>query len=117
MENRKGKFIRHHLPAEAQFSPVYAITPIDYNKDGKMDFLLHGNQSSIRIRMGVIDASFGQLFEGDGKGGFRYISQKDSGLTSVGDVKSCQAMTINNEVYLLVGINNVGMETYKLNSK
>ncbi len=117
LENRKGKFIRHQLPAEAQFSPVYAITPIDYNKDGKMDFLLHGNQSSIRIRMGVIDASFGQLFEGDGTGGFRYISQTDSGLTSVGDVKSCQAITINNEIYLLVGINNVGVETYKLNSK
>ncbi len=82
-----------------------------------MDLLLHGNQSSIRIRMGVIDASFGQLFEGDGKGGFRYISQAESGLTTVGDVKSCSVITINNETYLLVGINNVGVEMYKLNSK
>lgn len=117
LENRDGKFIRHQLPAQAQFTPVYAITPIDYNKDGNMDFLLHGNQTSIRIRMGVIDASFGQLFEGDGKRGFRYISQTQSGLTSVGDVKSCRVVTINNETYLLLGINNVGITTYKLNSK
>ena len=117
LENRNGKFIQHKLPIEAQFTPVYAITPFDYNQDGKMDLLLHGNQSSIRIRMGVIDASFGQLFEGDGKGGFRYISQSESGLTSVGDVKSSSIMTINNETYLLVGINNVGLEMYKLNSK
>jgi hypothetical protein len=117
LENRNGKFVLHHLPGEAQFTPVYAITPIDYNNDGNMDVLLHGNQSSIRIRMGVIDASFGQLFEGDGKGGFRYVRQEDSGLTTVGDVKSCSVVTINNETYLLVGINNVGIATYKLNSK
>jgi hypothetical protein len=117
LENHNGKFIRHQLPGEAQFTPVYSITPIDYNKDGKMDLLLHGNQSSIRIRMGVIDASFGQLFEGDGKGGFRYISQAESGLTTVGDVKSCSVITINSKTYLLIGVNNVGVETYKLNSK
>jgi hypothetical protein len=117
LENRQGKFVRHALPAQAQFSPVYAMTPIDYNQDGKMDFLLHGNQSSIRIRMGVIDASFGQLFEGDGQGGFRYVPQAESGLTSVGDVKSTRIVTINNELYLLIGINNVGVEMYKLSSK
>jgi hypothetical protein len=117
LENRDGKFIRHQLPAQAQFTPVYAITPIDYNKDGQMDLLLHGNQTSIRIRMGVIDASFGQLFEGDGKGGFRYIPQTESGLTTVGDVKSSRVITINNETYILLGINNVGISTYKLNTK
>ncbi len=117
LENRNGKFIKHELPGQAQFTPVYAVTPIDYNHDGNMDFLLHGNQSSIRIRMGVIDASFGQLFEGDGKGGFTYIAQDKSGLTTVGDVKSCTVVTIHNETYILVGVNNVGITTYKLNSK
>jgi len=117
LENRNGKFVLHHLPGEAQFTPVYAITPIDYNRDGNMDLLLHGNQSSIRIRMGVIDASFGQLFESDGKGRFRYVRQDDSGLTTVGDVKSCSVITINNETYLYIGVNNVGITTYKLNSK
>lgn len=117
LENRNGKFIKHELPIQAQFTPTYAITLIDYNKDGNMDFLLHGNQSSIRIRVGVIDASFGQLFEGDGKGGFQYISQADSGLTTTGDVKSCSVMTIGGETYLLVGINNVGIQTYKLQLK
>jgi len=117
LENKNGKFVLRQLPGEAQFTPVYAITPIDYNQDGNMDVLLHGNQSSIRIRMGVIDASFGQLFEGDGKGGFKYVRQEDSGLTTVGDVKSCSVVKIHNETYLFVGVNNVGITTYKLNSK
>jgi hypothetical protein len=117
LENKNGKFVMHRLPVEAQFSPVYTITLVDYNQDGNMDVLLHGNQSSIRIRIGVIDANFGQLFEGDGKGGFRYIGQQDSGLTTVGDVKSCSVVTINNETFLFVGVNNVGLVTYKLNSK
>jgi len=91
------------------------LTLIDYNKDGNMDVVMAGNQSSIRIRLGVIDASFGQLFEGDGKGNFTYVPQPKSGLSITGDTKSLQTIAINGDLYLLVGINNVGVQTYKLN--
>jgi hypothetical protein len=80
-----------------------------------MDVILGGNQSSIRIRMGVIDANFGQLLEGDGKGNFKPVSQQQSGLTITGDTKSLDIIEINGTYYLLVGINNVGIEAYKLN--
>jgi hypothetical protein len=115
LENVGGKFVAHTLPASAQFAPIYAITLIDYNKDGNMDVILGGNQSSIRIRMGVIDANFGQLLEGDGKGNFKPVSQQQSGLTITGDTKSLDIIEINGTYYLLVGINNVGIEAYKLN--
>lgn len=115
LENKQGKLVRHTLPSAAQFAPLYAITLIDYNKDGNMDLVMGGNQSSIRIRMGVIDANFGQLFKGDGKGNFSYVPQASSGLTITGDTKSLQIMPVNGDLYLLVGINNVGVETYKLN--
>jgi hypothetical protein len=114
LENAGGRFVAHPLPNRAQFAPVFAMTPLDYNNDGKMDMILAGNQSSIRIRMGVIDANFGQLYEGDGKGNFTYVPQPASGLSLTGDAKSLQMVKCQGESCLLVGINNVGVKAYKL---
>lgn len=115
LENKQDGFVRHTLPAEAQFAPVYAISLLDYNKDGNMDMIMAGNQSSIRIRVGVIDANFGQVFEGDGKGKFQYVPQSKTGLSITGDTKSMSIIRINDEQYLFIGTNNVGVQTYKLN--
>jgi hypothetical protein len=117
LENKKGNFVVHHLPHEAQFSPIYAMTILDYNNDSNMDIVLGGNQTAVRIRVGVIDANFGQLFEGDGKGNFKYVPQPTSGLSITGDAKSLQTISIKGQTYVLVGINNVGVKAYKLNRK
>ena len=115
--NTGTKFNKHLLPMEAQFAPVHAIEVLDYNLDGNLDFIIAGNQNAIRIRLGVMDANFGQLFEGDGKGNFKYIHQSISGLALTGDVKSLKMFTINEERYLFAGVNNVGIVTYKLSSR
>lgn len=117
LENRDGKLVPHSLPREAQFSPVNAIHLLDFNDDGNLDFILGGNSSSIRIRMGVIDANYGQLFQGNGKGQFNFVPQTTSGLKITGDMKSLGGVMINDTFHLLVGINNFGIETYKMNSK
>jgi enediyne biosynthesis protein E4 len=116
-KNTGSRFEKKLLPPEAQFSPVYAIEVLDYNRDGKPDFILAGNQSANCVKLGAIDASFGQLFEGDGKGSFRYIPQAQSGLTITGDVKALKFITVKGKRYLLTGINNFGVTTYRLNSK
>lgn len=116
LENRQNQFVVRPLPGAAQFSPVYAMTTLDYNKDGNMDIILAGNQSSIRIRMGVIDANFGQLYKGDGKGNFTYVPQSESGLRLTGDTKSLEVISHEGEMYLIVGTNNVGVNTYKVNA-
>ena len=114
LENKAGKLIAHVLPAQAQFAPIYTISLADVNHDGNMDFVAAGNQSSIRIRMGVIDANFGQVFIGDGKGNFEYVRQPESGLSITGDVKSTKVIQAGGREYLLVGINNVGIDCYEL---
>src|SRR5678809_1553847 len=43
-DGEKG-FNKKTLPIEAQYAPVYAITSLDANKDGKPDLLLAGNNS------------------------------------------------------------------------
>lgn len=116
-KNTGLNFNKYVLPIEAQFAPVHAIEVLDYNLDGNLDFILAGNENAIRIRLGVMDANFGQLFEGDGKGEFRYIPQSVSGLSLTGDVKSLKVFSINSKRYLFAGINNFGIVTYKIKSK
>ncbi|HEX5169713.1 MAG TPA: VCBS repeat-containing protein, partial [Cyclobacteriaceae bacterium] len=115
LENKGNRFEIHDLPSTAQFSPLFGMDLIDFNNDGNMDIVVGGNQSSIRIRMGVIDANFGQLYKGDGKGNFSYLLQSTSGLNTMGDTKSMKVISAKGITYLLVGVNNVGVVTYKLN--
>jgi enediyne biosynthesis protein E4 len=115
--NTGKKFEKHLLPLEAQFAPVYAIEVLDYNRDGNPDFILAGNQSTNCAKLGVIDANYGQLYEGDGRGNFKYILQKESGLSLTGDVKSLKVLTIKGRRYLFAGINNYGVVTYRMSSK
>ena len=114
LENDHGQLVSHPLPLEAQFSPVYAIQALDYNHDGNLDFILAGNQSAARVRIGLIDANYGQLFKGDGAGNFKYIPQTRSGLHIKGDVKSMKMVNAGDSEYLLVGINNMGVDAYRL---
>jgi len=104
-----GKFHKMTLPIQAQFSPVFTINTIDYDKDGKLDLLLCGNMNHARIRFGKSDANYGVLLKGDGKGHFNYISQQQSGFHIWGDVRS--VLSINNS--LLFGINQQPVRAYQ----
>ncbi|HEX6428214.1 MAG TPA: VCBS repeat-containing protein [Niastella sp.] len=108
-----GKFQLKALPIQAQYSPVYTITPLDYNKDGHEDLLLCGNMNRARLRPGKYDANFGMLLQNDGKGGFMYINQQESGFYIKGDVRS--VLSINNT--LLFGINQQPVKAYTLSKK
>ncbi len=108
MEN-DGKFHSKPLPAEAQQSPIFTITPLDYNNDGKEDLLLCGNINKARLRFGKYDANYGVLLQGNGKGGFTYVPQWQSGFNLHGDVRS--VLDINNT--LLFGINQSSSVAYK----
>ncbi len=91
------------LPAAAQNSPVHTITPGDFNHDGKPDLLLAGNNTWTRIRFGRFAANHGVLLEGDGKGGFSYVSQDVSGLKLRGDVRSAIKLDSSR---IVVGVND-----------
>jgi len=95
--NPSGKFTITALPSEVQYSPVYTIQQIDFNKDGKTDLIFAGNNSHTKIRLGKFDANYGMLLEGDGKGNFKYIKQNESGLNIWGDIRCC--VQLNQQIY------------------
>ncbi|HEY6899842.1 MAG TPA: VCBS repeat-containing protein [Puia sp.] len=113
--NKGGKFQRVELPMAAQFSMVCKIATGDFDKDGKMDVLLLGNHSDNRLKMGSIDANYGCLLKGDGKGGFSYVPQPVSGLSVAGDVKSVTELTVEGQKYLVVGVAEGELQFYKEN--
>ena len=107
--NGKGKFTEGTLPAEAQFSPVYSIQVLDYDKDGNQDLLLCGNINEARLRFGKYDANYGLLLQGNGKGAFTAVDQGKSGFQLKGDVRS----VLQFGDMLLFGINQQEVKAYK----
>jgi hypothetical protein len=100
LSNKTGKYTVGNLPIQA----------IDYNKDGHQDVLLMGNNNHTKIRLGQMDANYGVLLQGNGKGGFAYIDQKTSGLAIRGDIRS--NVMINNTLFL--GITSQKIAAYQL---
>lgn len=110
---RGGKFIPDALPLPAQFSMVTKILADDFNHDGKTDLLLLGNHSDNRLKLGSIDANYGCLLTGDGKGGFEYIGQPAAGLSVTGDVKSADTMTIQGKKYIFIAASGEQLQFYQ----
>ncbi|QKZ14237.1 VCBS repeat-containing protein [Spirosoma sp. KUDC1026] len=105
-----GKLEEQTLPMAAQIAPVFTLTTLDVNHDGRKDLLLCGNTSQTRIRFGRADANYGVLLENDGKGGFRAVPATQSGFHLTGDVRS--VVPVGNT--LLVGINQQAVKAYQL---
>ncbi|MDR3694486.1 VCBS repeat-containing protein [Mucilaginibacter sp.] len=113
ISNIKGQLHEVPLPLQAQYSPVYTITTLDYDHDGKDDLLLCGNIKNTRIRFGKYDANYGVLLKGDGNGHYTYIPQQQSGFKLQGDVRG--VLQIDNK--LLFSINQNGIKTYQYKTR
>lgn len=111
LSDKTGKYSMASLPIETQFAPVYAINVLDYDGDGNEDILLAGNHHFPKIRLGQMDANFGTLLKGNGKGEFRYIPQSESGFRLTGDVRNI----LNSNDLLIFGINEKPIRAYRLN--
>ncbi len=106
----RKKLAQKPLPQEVQFAPVFTINLLDFNSDGYEDLLLCGNSSYAKLRLGKIDANYGMLLQGDGRGNFTYINQRQSGLKLKGNVR--QVLKINDT--WLFGFSDKPFEAYKV---
>ncbi|MGC4036034.1 MAG: FG-GAP-like repeat-containing protein [Chitinophagaceae bacterium] len=103
LENKGSELALHHLPTEAQYSPVYGITVVDINGDKNDDILLTGNNVWTRIKFGRYTANHGILLAGDGHGNFEYVPQTKSGLKIREDVRNSTLLKGNK---IILGVND-----------
>jgi hypothetical protein len=119
LENKGNSiFALSPLPKEAQFSPIYAITTGDYNKDGNLDMIVAGNFFGNRIKFGEYDANKGLLLTGDGKGKFTAVSDTISGFHIKGEVRDIAYIRREPGINILVfALNNDSVRIYVNNIK
>ena len=112
-ENRDGKFIAHELPVAAQLSACNQIQSGDYNGDGHLDLLLVGNRYRSEVESGQYDASSGNVLLGDGKGGFKELTNRHSGFWACKEARDLAAIKLaNGKSLYLVANNNAAMQAY-----
>jgi len=82
-----GQFKIQKLPAMAQLSSINAIRCLDVDHNGTMDLVLGGNLTCFLPQFERLDASFGDVLLNDGKGNFKWVTQKETGLKVEGMVR------------------------------
>jgi hypothetical protein len=106
-ENTENGFRVGTLPVEANFSSVHAIHVDDVDKDGYTDLVLFGNTEQTRIKIGKMDANYGILLKGNGKGDFSFVDQLSSGLQITGAERDAILMQRSGgKKTLMIGRNN-----------
>jgi hypothetical protein len=111
----KGKFIKHVLPVEAQFSPVNTIICDDLDNDGFKDLLLAGNEYQTEVITGRYDASYGCFLRGGSNKSFVSVPPAESGFILKGDVKDMSLLRLSTgEKIVLAAVNNDSMRVYKV---
>ncbi len=87
-----GRFEVQPLPAEAQFAPVYAIVPDDFDGDGRTDLLLAGNAFGVPPVIGRHDAGQGLLLRGSREGAWVPMDMTTSGLLIQAEARRAQVV-------------------------
>ena len=101
-ENNGKGFTIHQLPIQAQWYPIYSITVMDVNGDGKMDIVTGGNQTYSRIKFGAYGDGKGDVFINKGGSNFERLPALQSGIKISGDVRN--AILVDHQ--LIFGIND-----------
>jgi len=112
--NGHGKFTMQPLPAEAQFSPVYALLAGDFRGDNKTAIYLAGNEAGFKPELGVSDANFGVMYSINAGRKLVPIPVASSGLFYNGEVRDViHINTADNKQTIILGLNNQPLKVFK----
>ncbi len=111
-----GNFKISKLPVMTQLSSVNAIHCMDVNNDGTLDLILGGNLFTFLPQFERLDASFGDILLNDGKGNFKWVGQKKSGLNVEGMVRDIVELPGKSGTNILFLRNNDYPKFYHLKS-
>lgn len=97
-------FELEELPNELQVGCVNSIVGIDYNKDGKEDYLLLGNKYEAEVETIRYDGNLGGGLIGGKE--LSVVTANELGVYLKSNVKSSSLITINNIKHVIVLSNN-----------
>ncbi len=110
--NENNTFRYEKLPSLAQISPINDCITQDFNKDGKLDIMVVGNDYNTEYETPRLDAGNGLIMINQGNS-FKPLSISESGLYCPGDAKKIRGMNINGQQHLLVAVNNGQLKIFK----
>jgi hypothetical protein len=118
LNDGQNNFIIRALPPEAQFSKIYGIAILDFDRDGKKDLLLTGNFFPYRTQLGRSDASLGVLLRGKGNGNFEPVANDKLGLYIDGDIRNMvMVQNASKEKLFIIARNNDAVQVVKLKNE
>lgn len=113
--NEKGRFSVQPLPAEAQWSPVYAIASDDLNDDQRPDLLLGGNLLATQPSIGPYDASYGTILLARNGRAWEAVPPGSSGFVLKGQVRDIKVMLApGGGTTYLIARNGMPVQTFRL---
>ncbi len=114
--NNHNKFTVKPLPIRAQMSTIKNIMVLDLNKDGNLDLITTGNNYNYKTQYTRQDASYGDVYFGDGKGNFMWQPPQKTGFFVKGQINTMVKLNQNKkQKYILVGPNNDVPQLFKFN--
>ncbi len=112
--NGDGTFSSAPLPAEAQFSPVFAIEISDFDGDSSSDIIVAGNLFDAKPQAGQYAASYGLMLKLDGERVLSPVPAKSSGLFLKGEIRDMAVVQAAGNQYLLAARNNDELVSLRL---
>jgi len=109
--NRGGRFEVRSLPSEAQLAPAFAPVVADFDGDGNEDLFLAQNFSPTALETPRLDAGAGLVLLGDGRGGFRPLSVRQSGVAVLGDQRGAAAADYDGDGRVDLAVSQNGAST------
>ncbi len=101
-----GSFIFKAFPPAAQYTPLYALLPGDFDNDGLYDILVGGNQYRMKPEIGINDGSLGLLLKGQDNRHFKALSPEQSGISITGEIRDLKLLESDESSQILVARNN-----------
>lgn len=117
INTKDGHFNVINLPSQVQFSSVNAIAVLDINNDSNLDLLLGGNKYNFKPQYSRLDANYGSLLLGNGKGEFNWVDYLKSGFFVDGEIKNITPINSDKDMLILIGINNEKPKMFKVNNE
>jgi len=107
----ENQFRIEALPREIQFTCVNVILATDLDGDNYTDLILGENNHSFKPQFGRLDAGFAHLLRGSENG---FMKPERIGTSGQGEVNSITEITMNDQPYIMLGVNNDTSKLYKV---